>query len=187
MVSHLGMELLGSKCILRTWRRGDEPSLVKNANNKKIWRNLRDVFPHPYTRRDAAGWITFCESAEGLPHNLAISVDGEAVGGVGINPGIDVFRRTAEIGYWLGEAYWGQGIATDALRLMTGYAFSRFDLLRLEAGVFSWNPASARVLEKAGFAFEGRFRSNVFKDGEMTDRLFYARLRSDWQEEQTKK
>jgi [ribosomal protein S5]-alanine N-acetyltransferase len=104
-------------------------------------------------------------------------VDGAAVGGVGIELGTDVFRRSAEIGYWLGEPFWGRGIATEALRAMTAYAFERFDICRLEAGVFDWNPASARVLEKNGYVLEGRARLGVIKDGRMGDRLLYALVR----------
>jgi len=104
-------------------------------------------------------------------------VDGAAVGSVGIELGTDVFRRSAEIGYWLGEPFWGRGIATEALRAMTEYAFAHFDICRLEAGVFGWNPASARVLEKAGYTLEGRARNAVVKDGRTTDRLLYGLVR----------
>lgn len=176
------VEMVGALCTLRPWRHGDESSLAKLANNRKIWRNLRDIFPHPYTRRDAVSWINFCESAEGPPQNLAIVVEGAAAGGIGISPGTDVFRRVAEIGYWLGEPYWGRGIATEALSLMTDYAFSNFELFRLEGWVFGWNAASARVLEKAGYTFEGRFRKSILKDGEITDRLVYSKIRPDLEE-----
>jgi ribosomal-protein-alanine N-acetyltransferase len=173
------VELVGSNCVLRPWRHGDEASLVKHANNRNVWRNLRDIFPHPYTRRDAASWINYCEASEPPPLNLAITYDGEAIGGIGISPGIDVFRKTAEIGYWLSENFWGRGIATEALKLMTRYAFAEFDLVRLEAWVFAWNPASARVLEKSGYKFEGRLERSVFKDGELTDRLVYSKIRDE--------
>jgi RimJ/RimL family protein N-acetyltransferase len=106
--------------------------------------------------------------------SYAIVVDGEAVGGIGIVLQPDVFRRSAEIGYWLGEQYWGRGIVTEALRALTEYAFANFDLCRIYAGVFESNPASMRVLEKAGYAFEGRMKKAVTKDGKTMDDFIYA-------------
>jgi [ribosomal protein S5]-alanine N-acetyltransferase len=170
------VELTLTRCTLRAWRRGDEASLVRHADNRNVSRNLKDRFPSPYTAADAREWIAHA-SAQAPPTSLAIVVDGAAVGGVGIELGTDVFRRSAEIGYWLGEPFWGRGIATEALRAMTAYAFERFDICRLEAGVFDWNPASARVLEKNGYVLEGRARLGVIKDGRMGDRLLYALVR----------
>jgi RimJ/RimL family protein N-acetyltransferase len=138
---------------------------------------MRDRFPYPYTADDADAWIKKA-SAETPATSFAIVVDGAAVGGVGIELGTDVFRRSAEIGYWLGEPLWGRGIATEALRAMTEYAFAHFDVCRLEAGVFGWNPASARVLEKAGYTLEGRARNAVVKDDRTTDRLLYGLVRT---------
>ena len=171
------MELKLSRCTLRPWRRGDEASLVRYANNRNVSRNTRDRFPYPYTAADADAWIERA-GAEATPTSLAIVVDGEAVGGLGIELGQDVFRRSAEIGYWLGEPFWGRGIATEALRAMTEYAFAHFDICRLEAGVFSWNPASARVLEKCGYTLEGRSRHAVVKDGQIGDRLLFGLVRT---------
>lgn len=170
------MELKLSRCTLRPWRAGDEASLVRNADNRNVSRNLKDRFPYPYTAADALQWIAHA-SVQSPPSSFAIVVDGAAVGGIGIELGIDVFRRSAEIGYWLGEPYWGRGIATEALRAMTEYAFAHFDICRLEAGVFEWNPASARVLEKAGYTLEGRARRGVVKDGRTGDRLLYGLVR----------
>jgi RimJ/RimL family protein N-acetyltransferase len=104
-------------------------------------------------------------------------MDDAVVGGIGIDVGTDVFRRSAEIGYWLGEPFWGRGIATEVLRALTDYAWATFDIIRLEAGVFSWNPASARVLEKAGYTLEGCLRQGVVKQGRVGDRLIYGLLR----------
>jgi len=171
------MELKLTRSTLRPWRVGDEASLVRNANNRRVWRNLARL-PHPYTLNDADEWIA--RAGAKLPAtDFAIVVRDEAVGGIGIEIGRDVFHRSAEIGYWLGEAHWGRGIATEAVRAITEYAFVTFDLCRLHAGVFEWNPASMRVLEKAGYELEARHRKNVTKDGETIDRLVYALVRSD--------
>ena len=170
------MELKLERCALRPWRAGDEASLVRHANNRNVWRNMRDRFPYPYTAADATDWISRA-SAETPPRNFAIAVEGAAVGGIGLEVGGDVFRRSAEIGYWLGEPYWGRGIATEALRAVTEYAFATFDLCRLHAQVFAWNPASARVLEKAGYTLESRARLAVTKDGQTIDRLVFALIR----------
>ena len=163
--------------ILRAWRRSDISSLVRYANNRKIWINLRDIFPHPYTRAEAEKWIAICESNQGPTTNFAIELQGEAIGGIGCRLLDDVNCKTAEIGYWLGEPFWGRGIATAALKQTTEYAFQTFSLERLQASVFEWNPASARVLEKAGYILEGRLRRSIFKDGRLDDSLLYARVR----------
>jgi [ribosomal protein S5]-alanine N-acetyltransferase len=170
------MELKLSKSTLRPWKPGDEESLVRHANNRKIWRNLRDAFPHPYTLADAKQWIEIAGPTTPAT-NLAIVVEGAAAGGIGLVLKDDVFHRSAEIGYWLGEEFWGRGIVTEAVRAVTDYAFATFDLCRVYAGVFEWNPASMRVLEKAGYEFECRMRKSVTKDGEIIDELIYAIVR----------
>jgi RimJ/RimL family protein N-acetyltransferase len=170
------MELKLEKSTLRPWRPGDEQSLVHHANNRTIWRNLRDAFPHPYTLADARNWIRIANPASPVT-NFAIVVGGVAAGGIGLVLKDDVFRRSAEIGYWLGEEYWGRGIVTEAVRAITDYAFATFDVCRLFAGVFEWNPASMRVLEKAGYEFESRMKKSVTKDGETIDELIYALVR----------
>lgn len=163
---------------LRPWRRGDVDALARRANDREVSINLRDAFPHPYTKADARDWIARA-SRQDPPRHFAITVDGEAVGGIGFDPLSDVHRRTAEIGYWLGRDHWGRGLATDALRAAADYAFDTFDLVRLEAMVYAWNPASSRVLEKAGFDFEGRMRRRVTKEGRTIDALLYARVLDD--------
>ena len=170
------MELKLERCTLRPWRAGDEASLVRHANNRNISRNLRDRFPYPYTAGDADVWIGRA-SAETPPCNFAIVVDGAAVGGIGLELGEDVFRRSAEVGYWLGEPFWGRGIVTEAVHAVTEYAFATFDLCRLQAHVFEGHLASARVLEKAGYTLQSRARLAVTKDGRTIDRLEYALTR----------
>lgn len=163
-------------CTLRPLRVGDEASIARNADNPRVSRNLLARFPSPYTLADAEAWVARCVAAD-VTHALGITVDDEVIGMVGLEPENDVFHRSMEIGYWLGEPYWGRGIATQAAGAMTEYAFATFDINRLWAGVFGWNPASARVLEKCGYVLEGVSRAAVTKDGETTDELRYARLR----------
>ncbi len=170
------MELVLVRSVLRRWRLDDIPSLVRHANNRRVWRNLRDRFPHPYTAADADHWIRQATGVTPQTH-FAIAVNGEAAGGIGFDLQTDVFRRSAEIGIWLGETFWGRGIGTEAVRAMTDFAFANFDVCRVYAGVFEWNPASMRMLEKAGYAFEGRLRKSVTKDGRTIDQMLYAVVR----------
>ena len=167
------MEIKLTRSTIREWRTGDEASLVRHANNRNVWRNVRDAFPHPYTRNDAEQWISTAGSAM-PPTSFAIEVNGEAAGGIGVVLGRDVYRRSGEIGYWLGEEYWGRGILSEALPAMTTYAFANFDLVRIWAGVFEWNGASARVLEKSGYKLEARLRKGATKEGKTIDELLYA-------------
>lgn len=159
--------------MLRPWREGDEPALVRHADSHAVWRGLRDRFPRPYTRADAEAWISLCRDMNPQTR-LAIEVGGEAAGGITLEPGDDINRRTAEIGYWLGEALWGRGIATAAVRAMTGYGFETLGLTRVFAVPLANNPASARVLEKCGYALEGRMRRSAVKEGVVLDQLLYA-------------
>lgn len=161
---------------IRSWLPGDVDSLVKYANNRNISINLRDAFPYPYTAEHARDWIQLA-SGQNPETNFAIAGPQEAIGGIGLRLGEDVFRLTAEIGYWLGEPFWGRGIATSALMAMTDYAFAEFGLERIHAHVFEWNPASARVLEKAGYCLEGRLRKSITKEGRTIDRFLYAKIR----------
>lgn len=165
------------RIVLRAWRRSDIAALVGYANNRKIWLNLRDIFPHPYTVAEAERWIAICESNREPTTNFAIELEGKAIGGIGCRLLDDVHWKTAEIGYWLGEPFWGRGIATAAVKQTTEYAFQALGLARLQASVFEWNPASARVLEKAGYVLEGRLRHSIFKDGRLADSLLYAQIR----------
>ena len=161
---------------VRSWLPGDEAGLVRYANNRNISINMRNAFPHPYTAEDARKWIEFA-SGQVPEANFAIAGPDEAIGGIGLRLGEDVFRSTAEIGYWLGEPFWGKGIATMAVAALTDFAFSEFSLDRIEAHVFEWNPASTRVLEKAGYCLEGRLRKSITKEGKTIDRFLYAKIR----------
>lgn len=161
---------------IRPWRPGDQESLARHANNYKIWRNVRDRFPYPYTIDDARAWIDYA-GTERPRTNFAIVVDGVAAGGIGLILQSDIYRRSAEIGYWLGEEFWGRGIVTEAVSALTSWAFTNFDLCRIYAGVLEWNPASMRVLEKAGYQFEARLRKAVTKEGRTMDDFIYAVVR----------
>jgi [ribosomal protein S5]-alanine N-acetyltransferase len=158
---------------LRPYRDGDEASLANHANNYQVWRNVRDAFPYPYTLEDAKQWIALCKT-ETKPTVFAIDIDGQVVGGVGIVLQKDVFRKNAEIGYWLGETFWGKGIATEAVKELTQYAFKHFDIERLYAGVFEYNPASMRVLEKAGFHLEAVHKKNICKENQLYNEHLYV-------------
>ena len=161
---------------IRSWLPTDVASLVKYADNRNVSINMRDAFPHPYTAEDAHAWIRLATGQ--VPEtNFAIVNSVEAIGGIGLRLGEDVFRETAEIGYWLGEPFWGKGIATRAVMAMTDFAFAEFELVRIHAHVFEWNPASARVLEKAGYQLEGRLRKSITKDGNTIDRFLYAKIK----------
>jgi RimJ/RimL family protein N-acetyltransferase len=167
------MRLECPQCVIRDWSPSDRDALVRAADNRAIWRNLTHMFPYPYTAADADGWFARLAAMD-KPTSWAIEVEGTAVGGIGVEPGEGVFRRSADFGYWLAEPFWGRGIMTEAARAVTSYAMPRFALCRLESAVFAWNPASMRVLEKCGFEREGVSRASVFKDGELIDRVVYA-------------
>lgn len=160
--------------LLRPLRPEDAPALAALANNKKIWDRVRDYFPYPYTESDAREFIASARESD-PPLSLAMEVAGEFCGVIGLMPQTDVNRKTAEIGYWLGEPYWGLGLATEAVRQMCAYGFG-LGFARLQAAVFDFNKASMRVLEKNGFRREGIFRRAVFKNGQFFDEHWYARL-----------
>jgi RimJ/RimL family protein N-acetyltransferase len=164
------------RCTIRPWRLGDAESLTRHANNRKVWLSLRDKFPHPYTTEDARRFLE--ATVESDPITIfCIEVNGAAVGGIGLHLGIDVHRHTAELGYWLGEKFWTRGIMTEAVGAFTDFCFDKFSLRRIYAEPFANNRASARVLEKSGFLFEGRLKNNVFKDGMLLDSFLYARTK----------
>ena len=169
---------LVNECLeLRSWQQGDEEILPRIADNRRIWRNLTNRFPHPYERENAIEWIDVANRDPDNARHFAITVNDTVVGGVGFERLKDLSARSAEIGYWIGEEFWGRGYATGALAAASAAAFEAFDFVRLQAGVLEWNPASCRVLEKVGYSLEGRLRKHIFKDGEVCDQFMYARLR----------
>jgi ribosomal-protein-alanine N-acetyltransferase len=170
------MQLVLRKCTIRPWRLDDAASIARHANNRKVWLAVRDRFPHPYTMQDGHEFLqrAITEQPE---MKFCIEIEGAAVGGIGVHPGEDVHRHTATMGYWLGEEFWGHGIMTEAVTAVTNFCFENFPLRRISAEVFANNPASARVLEKAGFILEGRLRNHVLKDGQVLDSLLYAKIK----------
>ncbi len=167
------MHLRTDRCLLRPFTHADAPSLAHHAGNRNVWLNLRDIFPHPYSRADAESFIA--RVADEAPRTtFAIDVGGEAVGSIGLILGTDIARRSAEIGYWLGEAFWGRGITSAAVSAVTTYAFRELELLRVFAVPFAHNAASARVLERADYQLEGTLRRSTVKSGEVLDQLLYA-------------
>jgi RimJ/RimL family protein N-acetyltransferase len=163
-------------CVVRDWRPGDKASLVRYANNRKIWRNLTHKFPHPYTDADADSWFSLLAKMT-PPTHWAVEVGGEAAGGIGVILGEGIYEKSAHFGYWLGEPFWDRGVMTAAARRTVEHIFANLDVVRLEAPVFEWNPASMRVLEKCGFAREGVLRRSVLKDGQRIDAVLYACVR----------
>jgi RimJ/RimL family protein N-acetyltransferase len=170
------MQFVLERCTIRPWRLDDADSLAKHANNRKVWLALRDLFPHPYTIQDAHEFLQRAISEQPTT-KFCIEVEGVAAGGIGIDPGQDVHRQTAGLGYWLAEKFWGRGIMTEAVTAFTDFWFDTFPLRRIYAEAYANNSASARVLEKAGFVFEGRLKNNVIKDGKLLDSLLYAKTR----------
>ncbi len=173
------MKLQGRLCAVRAWRMADAEAVVRHANNARVANQLRDRFPHPYSRANAQAFLKAAIAASD-DTNLAIEVDGEAAGAIGYVVGSDVERYSAEIGYWLGETFWGRGIATEALTLVAGHVFAGPNLLRLFALPFVDNAASIRVLEKAGFVREAILRSSSVKFGRVRDQALYARVNPAW-------
>lgn len=170
------MKLESGECIIRTYRESDAANLARHGNDRRIWLNLRDRFPHPFRIADAESYIA-SQLGAALPTSFAIDVGGEAVGGIGLRPGEDIERCGAELGYWLGARYWGRGITTAAVRLVTAYAFRELALARVWAVPFVRNAASIRVLEKARYEREGLMRRSAIKDGEVLDQYLYASVR----------
>ncbi|MDR3666649.1 MAG: GNAT family protein [Ignavibacteriaceae bacterium] len=156
----------------------DKHAIVRYANNKKIYNNLRDAFPFPYTFEDAENWLTLLN--ENIPKRaFAIANNEELIGVIGIETCRDVNRLSGELGYWLGEPFWGKGIATHAVQNFIRYAFDYYNITKIFANVFSSNPASSRVLLKSGFKLEGCMRKQIVKNGQALDQFVYGLLKDE--------
>jgi len=161
---------------VRSWRKNDLDALVRYANNAKVAANLRDQFPHPYTRFAAAAYLVEVRSAQ-VETSFAVEYGSEAIGGIGFKLGTDVARLSAEMGYWLGEPFWGRGLTTRAVLATAEWALDHYHLTRIFATAFSHNVASMRVLEKAGFEREGILRRSAVKNGVILDQVLFSKVR----------
>lgn len=164
---------------IRPFQKDDLDQLVLLANNFKIAKNLTDKFPHPYSKKDGEFFINLKMTQKPMQPN-AIEVDGKFAGAVGLHFHEDVRRKSLEIGYWLGEPYWGNGIMPRAVKKMALFGFETFDANRIFARVFGGNNGSQRVLEKVGFRKEGHSKDAVFKNGQFQDELIFAILKKDF-------
>lgn len=164
--------------IIRDWEKGDIKNLIKYASNRNIWNNLADAFPNPYTEADARAFI---ESVQrDFPRKiLAIDMEGESIGSIGIFPESDIHQKNAAIAYWIAEEFWGQGITTQAVRRMVEYGFANFDITRIYAKPFGLNKASHKVLEKAGFIREAIIKDGVYKNNQYLDEYLYSIRKTD--------
>jgi [ribosomal protein S5]-alanine N-acetyltransferase len=159
--------------ILRRLTKDDRTSLAYLANNKKIWDNVRDYLPYPYTENDAESFINLA-MWETIPMTLAIEYSGQFCGVIGLTGQSDVYKKTAEIGYWIGEPFWNKGIATIAVKLITSYGLQSLDFVRIHTGVFEYNIGSMRVLEKNDYAKDGVFKKSIFKNEKIWDEHRYS-------------
>lgn len=167
-------------CRIRKWEISDAKDLAMALSNKKIQDNLRDGLPYPYTEQDGMSYISAMLSAdENETFAFAIIVDGKAVGSIGVFRQGNIHRQTAELGYYIAEEYWGKGIMSEAVIQICEYVFDKSDIIRIYAEPFAYNAASCRVLEKAGFQYEGTLRSNAVKNGKVIDMKMYALLKTE--------
>jgi RimJ/RimL family protein N-acetyltransferase len=160
---------------LREFCPDDKYRLVELANNPNVAVNLRDGFPNPYTISDAENFLEKYAGSESS-QIFAIEYNGVYVGNIGLHKGTDVYRKSAEIGYFLGEPHWNLGIMTKAVNLICDYGFENLDIIRIHAGIFEFNPASMRVLEKCGFKRESVAEKAIIKNDKIYDEIRYAKL-----------
>ena len=171
------MRISEMKFILRKFKESDLASLVKYANNYNIAKFLTNMFPHPYTEENGRDYLSLAINHPGI---FAIDVDGEVVGSIGLFPQTDIHQKSAELGYWLAEPFWGNGIVPQAIGEIVEYGFKTFDIVRIYARPFSTNQASQRVLEKAGFTCEARHKKALYKNGEFMDELVYVTFKDEY-------
>jgi RimJ/RimL family protein N-acetyltransferase len=173
------MELQSGNIKLRPLRLTDAARLAELANNEKISRNLRDGFPNPYTFADAEFFLAMFTNQDPTTF-FAIEYNGEHVGNISLVPGQDIYRMSAEIGYFIGEPYWNKGIVTTAVNLITEYGFKQLGIIRIHTGIFEYNTASMRVLEKCGYTKDCVFKKSVFKQGKIWDEVRYSKINPEY-------
>ena len=167
-------------CKIRRWELSDARDLATALSNKKIQDNLRDGLPYPYTEKDGKEFIsTMLVANENDTFAFAITVNGKVIGSIGAFRQTNIHNKTAELGYYIAEEYWGKGIMTEAVKQFCDYVFSHTDIIRIYAEPFSYNIGSCRVLEKAGFQYEGTLRSNALKNGNVLDMKMYSKLKTE--------
>jgi [ribosomal protein S5]-alanine N-acetyltransferase len=170
--------LVGSRCALRGLVTGDAPSIALHANDEGVWRNLFDGFPHPYTLADAQAWCDQGHRSPAVGQVWAITVDDQAIGCCGVRPDSGWLACNAEVGYWIGRAFWRRGIASDALALISNWALDSMPaVMRLYAPIFGWNEGSQAVARRCGYQLEARMPVSALKAGQLIDRVLYARYR----------
>lgn len=168
----------GGNVVLRKLTKEDIPNLAKHANNEKVSINLRDGFPKLYTIENAESFIEIANS-QNQTTIFAIEYQGNYVGNISLMIGSDVYRKSAEIGYFIGEPFWNKGIATQAVNLITEFGFKELNIIRIHTGIFDYNKSSQRVLEKCGFTKEGIFQKAICKNGKIYDEIRYAKLKNE--------
>ena len=167
-------------CKIRKWKLSAAADLAAALSNKKVQDNLRDGLPFPYTEKDGVDYITTMLSTdENETFTFAITVDNMVIGSIGIFRQGNIHRQTAELGYYIAEEYWGKGIMTEAVKQICEYVFANSDIIRIYAEPFAYNIASCRVLEKAGFQYEGTLRSNAVKNSKVIDMKMYSLLKEE--------
>ncbi|MHB1278677.1 MAG: GNAT family N-acetyltransferase [Bacteroidia bacterium] len=169
---------------LRPWTITDLNALVRYANNRNIAKNMTDKFPFPYSESDGRAFIEFATKDDPI-HIFAIDIDGQAVGGIGIHPNEDIHRKNAELGYWLAQPFWGQGIISRAIPYAVDFAFETYRINRVFARPFGTNIPSQKVLEKNNFVLEGKFDQVLIKDNVLLDELIYAIRRENWKKQKS--
>ena len=167
-------------CKIRRWELSDARDLATALSNKKMQDNLRDGLPYPYTEQDGKEFISAMLAAnENDTFAFAITVNGKVIGSIGAFRQTNIHNKTAELGYYIAEEYWGKGIMTEAVKQLCDYVFSHTDIIRIYAEPFAYNIGSCRVLEKAGFQYEGTLRSNALKNGNVLDMKMYSKLKTE--------
>ena len=165
-------------CKIREWRSSDAADLAAALSNKNVQDNLRDGLPFPYTEKDGLDYINAMLSADkNDTFAFAVTVNDKAIGSIGVFRQGNIHRLTAELGYYIAEEYWGKGVMTEAVKQICEYVFAKSDIIRIYAEPFSYNSASCRVLEKAGFQFEGLLRQNAVKNNKVVDMKMYALIK----------